>query len=107
VDYSFVEMNDDDMFAEIEYCESLVDEIQLVQRRALKFADWLRNRSEDDIVVVSHSGFIRSFLANILGLNCKYQQVRGIGECESISILYDGSKWEVITPISVVSIELQ
>eukprot|EP01125_Pyxidicula_operculata_P001992 TRINITY_DN11972_c0_g1_i1.p1 TRINITY_DN11972_c0_g1~~TRINITY_DN11972_c0_g1_i1.p1 ORF type:complete len:227 (+),score=10.66 TRINITY_DN11972_c0_g1_i1:24-704(+) len=59
---------DNDTLAPTEYRENIVDEIEVVRKRAKEFLTFLESRQEQTIVVVTHSGFMRCLCSEICGL---------------------------------------
>eukprot|EP00892_Ulva_mutabilis_P003495 jgi/Ulvmu1/1517/UM011_0247.1 len=85
VDFSLIESNEDVLWKEGER-----EEANVMRERGVKFAEWLMQRPEKQIAVVSHSGFIHSFFQNF-GQHYDHQVAqhmhRHYANCEVRSII--------------------
>lgn len=66
IDFSNV-LNEDDIYWKAGQRESDAD----IAKRGIEFLQWLSNRPETEIAVVSHSGFLRCMLSNFDGAGSK------------------------------------
>lgn len=67
IDFSNVE-NNEDIFWKVEERETMEN----IQSRVKQTLDWLMNRPETNIAIVSHHDFLRTFMANIYSGNDTY-----------------------------------
>jgi broad specificity phosphatase PhoE len=83
---------------------NLKDLIWSVRQRASVFMTYLCGRPETNIVVVSHVGFIRSVIANIMGLDREHRVLVASNNCDTILVTYDWTAWSMPNTMYIPSL---
>ena len=90
-DWSLI-VSEEDLLMGTEFRTERKDEVRAVRTRAHGFLLYLSQMIYNNIIVVTHQGFIRCVLSNILELDTEHS-VSMPPNCGLVRIAFDGDRW--------------